>query len=193
MTKQVSLQDWLDDLAKEDTQLKFDFDDNMNTTGYGAQPALTISGIGSDTLTLGPGAVGSSYDLNYSDTISLTGGTGSYTSHGTFAFPQPNITISNTTGGYGQILTTGTNGLNWSDIPNPGLKVNGNAEFDGDVKIKGKSITEMFDKIEERLAILHPNEKLEEKWEELKELGKRYRELEKEIIEKEKMWEILKR
>ena len=193
MTKQVSLQDWLDDLAKEDTQLKFDFDDNMNITGYGAQPALTISGIGSDTLTLGPGAVGSSYDLNYSDTISLTGGTGSYTSHGTFAFPQPNITISNTTGGYGQILTTGTNGLNWSDIPNPGLKVNGNAEFDGDVKIKGKSITEMFDKIEERLAILHPNEKLEEKWEELKELGKRYRELEKEIIEKEKMWEILKR
>jgi hypothetical protein len=51
----------------------------------------------------------------------------------------------------------------------------------------------MFDKIEERLAILHPNEKLEEKWEELKELSKRYKELEKEIIEKEKMWDILKR
>jgi hypothetical protein len=71
--------------------------------------------------------------------------------------------------------------------------VNGDAEFDGDVKIKGKSITEVFDKIEERLAILHPNPELEDRWEELKELSKRYKELEKEIIEKEKMWDILKR
>jgi hypothetical protein len=51
----------------------------------------------------------------------------------------------------------------------------------------------VFDKIEERLAILHPNPELEDRWEELKELSKRYKELEKEIIEKEKMWDILKR
>jgi hypothetical protein len=73
------------------------------------------------------------------------------------------------------------------------LHVKGDAEFEGDVKIKGKSINEMFEKIEERLAILHPNEKLEEKWEELRELRNRYIELEKEIIEKEKMWDILKK
>lgn len=185
---QQSLQDWLDEIAKDDSQLKFDFDDNMSITSGGAQPALTIGAVGTDTINLGD----LSYDLSSSAigggyTITTGSGSGQYT------FQQPNITISNTTGGYGQILTTGSNGLNWSDIPNPGLKVNGNAEFDGDVKIKGKSITEMFDKIEERLAILHPNEKLEEKWEELKELGKRYKELEKEIIEKEKMWDILKR
>jgi hypothetical protein len=46
---------------------------------------------------------------------------------------------------------------------------------------------------EKRLAILHPNEKLEEKWEELKALGERYRELEKDILEKEKIWEIIKK
>lgn len=43
------------------------------------------------------------------------------------------------------------------------------------------------------MAILHPNEKLEEKWEELKKLGDMYRALEKDIIEKEKIWETLKK
>jgi hypothetical protein len=51
----------------------------------------------------------------------------------------------------------------------------------------------MLEKIDERLAILHPNPKLEDKWDELKELGKRYRELEQELIEKEKVWAILKK
>jgi hypothetical protein len=183
MTAKNSLQDWLDQLDKDDIQLELDFD-TMNTQSSG----LTISSTSDDTITLGSGAMGTTYDFNYNDTISLTGAAGS-----PYTFPATNITISNTTGGYGQILSTGINGLNWSDVSNPGLKVNGNAEFDGDVKIKGKSITEMFEKIEDRLAILHPNEKLEEKWEELKELSKRYKELEKEIIEKEKMWDILKR
>jgi hypothetical protein len=73
------------------------------------------------------------------------------------------------------------------------LKVNGNADFEGEVTIKGKSLSEMFDKIEERLAILHPNPELEDRWDELKELGKRYKELEAELIEKEKVWAILKK
>lgn len=77
--------------------------------------------------------------------------------------------------------------------PSPGLHVRGDAEFEGDVKIKGKSITDTLDKIEQRLAILHPNEKLEEKWLELKKLGDMYRELEKDILSKEKIWEILKK
>ena len=73
------------------------------------------------------------------------------------------------------------------------MQVRGDAEFEGDVKIKGKSIAETLDKIEQRLAILHPNEKLEERWEELKKLGDAYRELEKDIIEKEKIWDTLKK
>jgi hypothetical protein len=188
MTTKNSLQDWLDQLDKNDIQLNLDLDDNMN--GYGAQPALTISSASVDTITLGSGASGTTYDFNYNDTISLTGAAGS-----PYTFPATNITISNTTGGYGQILSTGINGT-WNDFGStgkPSLKVTGDADFDGDVKIKGKSITEVFDKIEERLAILHPNPELEDRWEELKELSKRYKELEKEIIEKEKMWDILKR
>ena len=100
----------------------------------------------------------------------------------------------------GQVYTTtGTSG-NWGNITlaepalnGATLSVKGNAEFEGEVKIGGKNIKEMFEKIEERLAILHPNPKLEDKWDELKELGKRYKELEAEIIEKEKVWAILKK
>jgi len=73
------------------------------------------------------------------------------------------------------------------------LKVSGDAEFDGDVKIKGKSIVELLEKLENRLGIIHPNKELEEKWEELSQLAVRYKELEAEIKDKEKMWAILKR
>lgn len=103
---------------------------------------------------------------------------------------------------YPYVVTTGSGtgnispGLTFSDtwkLPEQALHVRGDAEFEGDVKIKGKSLIDMLDKIEERLAILHPNEKLEEKWEELKKLGEAYRALEKDIIEKEKIWETLKK
>jgi hypothetical protein len=112
------------------------------------------------------------------------------------------LTIS-TTGASGQIYTTnGTGGINWANIatisadPNlqgHSLKVKGDADFEGDVTIQGKSISATLTKLEERLAILHPNEKLEEKWDNLRELRKQYMELEAEIIEKEKMWSILKK
>lgn len=81
----------------------------------------------------------------------------------------------------------------WDFNHKQSLSVKGDAEFEGDVKIKGKSISETLDKIEQRLAILHPNEKLESKWAELKKLGDAYRALEKDIIEKEKIWETLKK
>jgi hypothetical protein len=120
------------------------------------------------------------------------------------------LLVTGTNGTSGQVYTTnGTSSLNWSNLngttttwgtisadsslKGSTLKVKGDADFDGEVTIKGKSLTDMLEKIEERLAILHPNEKLEDKWDELKELGKRYKELEAEIIEKEKVWAILKK
>lgn len=113
--------------------------------------------------------------------------------------PLSTISIANT-GAAGQVYTTnGTGATSWATLsadPNlqgSTLHVKGNAEFEGNVKIKGKDLAEMFDKIESRLAILHPNPELEDKWDELKELGKRYKELEAEIIEKEAMWSILKK
>jgi len=138
------------------------------------------------------------------DTITLTGSSSS-----------PTYTVSNisgtatgssgiywgvNSGSSGQVYTTNTTGGSWSnisladpDLQGSTLSVKGDADFEGEITIKGRNLTDMLDKIEERLAILHPNEKLEEKWDELKELGKRYKELEAEIIEKEKIWAILKK
>ena len=103
-------------------------------------------------------------------------------------------------GSSGQFLYSNSTSPTWSDTitisnhqPSGGLVVKGDAEFEGDIKIKGKSLSAILSKLEERLAILHPNEKLEQKWDELKELGRLYRELEKDILEKEKIVEILKR
>ena len=99
----------------------------------------------------------------------------------------------------GQVLTSNVNSAQWGSITSdPSLKgaslsVKGDADFEGEVTIKGKSLFDMFEKIEQRLAILHTNPELEDKWDELKDLAKRYKELEAEIIEKENMWKILKK
>ena len=63
----------------------------------------------------------------------------------------------------------------------------------GDVVIDNHSVLELFKKIEERLALLTPCPELESDWEELKNLGNQYRELEKKILEKEKTWQLLKK
>ena len=61
-----------------------------------------------------------------------------------------------------------------------------------DIDINGISLKDTLSKIEERLAILTPNAKLEAEWQELKDLGDAYRKLESEITEKMKTWDILK-
>lgn len=97
-------------------------------------------------------------------------------------------------------LLNGSSGTSWSDVisiaptnASSVLTVSGDATFSGDVVVKGKSLADTLDRIEERLAILHPNESLEAKWEELRNLRKAYMELEAEIIEKENIWNILQK
>lgn len=98
------------------------------------------------------------------------------------------------------VLTSNGTGAIWAEpnLHGASIHVKGKSEFEddanfhGDVKVKGKSLNESLERIEERLAILHPNEELEAKWEKLRELRKQYMELEADIIEKEKIWKILK-
>ena len=200
-----SLQELFDKISINTNQLAFDFNDMNSGAG---QPALTISAASADTISLGDtftGAAGSDYNFQYDYTNSINGGytitTGSGGTGGGYNITtgtgignlSPSINLGS---GIGTILTTGTNGITWADLAQSqkgSLQVKGDAEFDGDVKIKGKSLVDTLEKIEEKLAIFKPNEKLEEKWEELRELRNRYVELEKEIIEKEKMWDILKK
>ena len=112
---------------------------------------------------------------------------------------QPCVYTTNNTGSINWGTSNGYTLATDTNLKGNTLQVKGNAEFEGDVTfqgdiaIKGKSIKESLLAIEERLAILRPNEELEEKWENLRGLRKMYMELEAEIIEKEAMWAILKK
>jgi len=64
---------------------------------------------------------------------------------------------------------------------------------DADLVINGKSLVDTLQALEERLNILVPNQELEQEWKELKKLGDKYRKLEKELKEKTKMWDTLKK
>jgi len=68
-----------------------------------------------------------------------------------------------------------------------------NVKEGGDIKIGEKSLSAAIEKIEERLGILNPNPELEDRWEQLKALRKQYMELEKDLLEKEKIMDILKK
>ena len=127
----------------------------------------------------------------------MAGGPGS----GTVTIDANTMGSSTYWGTAGTVLTTGSiSSASWGDtisasadlFPNT-LDCKGDANFSGDIKIKGVSLSETLEKLEERLAILRPNEALEDRWDQLKELGKQYRALEQEILGKEQVWKILKK
>jgi len=90
--------------------------------------------------------------------------------------------------------TTGTSGYTLSSNPsNVRIDADGLTMKEGaDIVVGGKSLTQAIEKIEERLAILKPNTELESRWEQLKELRNLYVELERDLLEKEKIMKILK-
>ena len=118
----------------------------------------------------------------------------------TITIPTPaftgNVTISGTsssnytigaTGASGAYLytTAGYNGTSWSNsAPSNTLDVKGDANFQGDVKIKGRSLEKLLSTIEDRLAILQdPNPAKLEKYAALKKAYDHYKTLERLIGE----------
>ena len=79
---------------------------------------------------------------------------------------------------------------NLTDL-NPSGKISIKGE-NADLDINGVSLKDFMARVEQRLAILTPDTRLEEEWAELKTLGDRYRELEKEIHDRIKTFDILK-
>jgi len=103
--------------------------------------------------------------------------------------------IGPSTGGY-TYTTTGTGTSNPWITMNDGhnsLSVQGDAVFNGDVQVQGRSLAEFMQQVEQRLNMLQPNPEMEQEWDELRELGERYRELEQQCAEKAEMWNRLKR
>jgi hypothetical protein len=115
-------------------------------------------------------------DINYTiDTSSLT-----------LPSFSGNVTIASggTSGSY-LYSTAGLNGTSWTTTaPSPDLHVKGDAEIDGDIKVKGRSLEKMLQKIEDRLAIISdPDPAKLEKYAALKKAYEHYKTLERLIGE----------
>jgi hypothetical protein len=141
---------------------------------------LTI--FSEDTITL------SSYP--WSNTTVAGGGytVNTATSAAVSASSYPYITTGSNTAPYTLGAGTGIASPWYSNIPSPKIRLDGE---DADIEVNGASLLGMIKKIEERLNILHPNDELEAEWEELRELGNRYRELEQHIKDKQATWDRL--
>lgn len=140
-----------------------DLDENMDLSG----------GLSNTTDTLTYNTSNEEYiDLSGISTISI----------GPSAYNGSTLTFDNSYYGYNNFNNSSVN------ITKSGIEM----QEGSDIKIGDRSLSEFLDKMEERLSILRPNPELEDRWEELKNLRKQYQELEKELLEKEKMWKILK-
>lgn len=73
------------------------------------------------------------------------------------------------------------------------INVNGDAVFHGNITWKGRDMREWFESVEARLGLLHPNSELEKEWSELAELRMRYVDLERQLLEKQQVFDILKK
>lgn len=84
--------------------------------------------------------------------------------------------ILNGASSWGNITTTV--GSSQSNLTGAALHVSNDAEFEGDIKVKGKSLSEWMSVMEKRLAILVPNPAKLEKFEALQKAYNHYKLLE---------------
>lgn len=130
----------------------------------------------------------STYDVSYTmggiDTITLTG-----TGYASTTAPIYTSSVVGGSGAYTISTNSGTNGTylhssnTWGGISSinsntSGISVKGDADFDGDVKLKGKSLCDWMATMEKRLAILVPDPKKLEKFEALQKAYNHYKMLE---------------
>jgi len=109
---------------------------------------------------------------------------------GTMSGTSNPITGSYYTTGTGPYTIAGSNGTSYSNIGQSAkIKLDGPG---ADVVVNGQSLSKSIVSINERLAILTPNPALEEEFEELKLLAIAYAECEKRMLEKKRVFDILK-
>jgi len=186
----------------------------MSTSSPTSSPTHNLAFPMNSNGTIGPaGLPGTTYTVNPTTTTTYTTGAAIYTVGGAGGGGGVNWGA----GGGGGVNwgAGGGGGVNWTaaaqtynyanvifndgTVLNPNtITVKGEAEIQGtlsigkDILMKGKSLEARLEEIEKRMAILHNNPELEKKWEGLRKLGEEYRVMEKDVVEKELIWSILK-
>lgn len=175
---------------KKERQVNVNKDDDLIVISGASDVTLDITNQGAACETL-------HIDDLVVDSIDLSGITSNMNSSYTIDTSNfGNYTISTGTSPY-NYSTIGT-GTNYTFAPSyqPSVNIDTHGveiKGEGDLKIGDRSMKEFMDKVEDQLAILRPAPELEEKWDKLKELRRQYEECKKDIIEKQKIMEILKR
>lgn len=102
---------------------------------------------------------------------------------GTTTIPYSSFSYNNMNSG--SVLISNGNTPAWSAITTSpssnSIDVKGDANFEGDIKWKGQSLSKMIESINDRLAILQPDPAKLEKYEALKKAYDHYKLLEKLI------------
>ena len=136
-----------------------------------------------DTITLS--------SLNYNNTVINSGyASPTYGAVPNISITSPNVyTTSGSTGPF--TFSAGTNTAPWFTQSPTSAKIQLDGE-NADIAVNGWSLVAAVKQIEQRLNLLQPNPNLEAEWDELRALGDQYRELEKQILDKQATWDRLK-
>jgi hypothetical protein len=79
------------------------------------------------------------------------------------------------------------------DTKRSSLQVKGDTNIEGNLVVQGTNITEILQSIQSQLGLLVPNPQMEAEFDQLRELGDRYRALEALVKEQKQIWDILKK
>ena len=117
--------------------------------------------------------------------ITVTGGGSGYPSNHVYVV-----------GGGGSLGTTSISAPNWSTSNTLNVPTSGRMELQGaqaDIVMNGVSLNDTLKLIQDRLCMLRPNSELEADWDQLRSIGEQYRDLEKQLMEKQRAWDLLRK
>jgi hypothetical protein len=142
-----------------------------------------------------PDALKTVWNINGSNTVTSHGNTvgmpfGPITAIGS----STSGTYLGSNGSYGATptWTNGATGVGQAPVT---INASGKIDLQGesaDITINGMSLKTTLEALQERPNWMQPNTELEAEWDQLRELGDRYRELEQQCQEKSQMWAKLK-
>ena len=114
---------------------------------------------------------------------------------GGLGYPSNHVYLVGGGGGGGTLGTTSISASNWTTNTLT-VPPSGRMELQGaqaDIVMNGVSLNDTLKLIQDRLCMLRPNRELEQEWDQLRDLGEQYRELEKQLIEKQRAWDLLRK
>jgi hypothetical protein len=116
-----------------------------------------------------------------------------YTTPNTYKYGNISINVGGAGGG-GTGYSVNNTWSNPNPNPNSGkVVIAGDCEFKGNISWQDRDLREWLSSIETRLGMLQPNPKLEADWDELADIRRQYVELEQKLLEKQKVFDILKK